>query len=226
MNTLFNLTVTFYVENDTEPKTFILSNKSKPEKVNPIHLYWGCLYQDTEITMADESKKKIQDICVGEMVKGRSGNFRVSNVWTGKELQGIYRIKTYGGHQVLATAHHPFLTENGLKMVSQLKACINNQNYKLGDRIYSEMGRFENVIEVFLEEVSDTTVYNLELAGADSRELLPQDALLYANGLLAGDQNAQGYAIKSYREKMEEQYGIPDEWNRDMDSAQRFFHWN
>lgn len=228
VNATYNMNVTYYIKGSSDSKSFVLSNAGKASyHVNPIHMYWGCLAEGTAIRMADGRLKNIEEIEIGEKVQGLKEIFDVVNVWTGRELQGIYRITTQReegveGHTVKATCHHPFISQRGMKMVSELVPCTES-DYSKGDSLLTEEGTYEKIIEIFLEAVSEETVYNLELAKQTGELPVPEEAVLFAEGLAAGDNQAQGYALEKYRKEMEERFGIPVIWEKDVHSAERFF---
>lgn len=97
-------------------------NQGSYEKLSYIELEWGCLDENTQISMADGSHKKIKYITMGERVYSASGRFcEVINVWRGKESD-CYKITCERGFAVTATYNHPFLTDNGWKRANELKA--------------------------------------------------------------------------------------------------------
>lgn len=86
-------------------------------EVNTLMLRWGCLAEGTKILMADGSEKEIQNIQKGDLIINSKGeSVRVTELITGTE-QYIYRAVTEGGRKVSASYNHPFVTEQGDKLL-------------------------------------------------------------------------------------------------------------
>lgn len=85
--------------------------------IAPVVLRWGCLAEGTKILMADGSEKEIQNIQKGDLIVNSKGeSIRVTELITGTE-QYIYRAVTEGGRKVSASYNHPFVTEQGDKLL-------------------------------------------------------------------------------------------------------------
>lgn len=127
-----------------------------------------CLEENTQISMADGSLKKIKYITMGERVYSASGRFcEVINVWRGKESD-CYRIICESGQAVMSTFNHPFLTDKGWKRANELKDC---------DILLDECGNLEHIERI--EKTDETlNVVNLQFASP---------TIIIANGVQSGD---------------------------------------
>lgn len=127
-----------------------------------------CLEEDTQISMADGSLKKIKYITMGDRVYSASGRFcEVINVWRGMESDS-YQITFESGNFVKSTFNHPFLTDNGWKRANELKD---------SDNLLDEDG---NPVPISRIEKTDETldVVNLQFASP---------TIIIANGVQSGD---------------------------------------
>ena len=131
-----------------------------------------CLEENTQISMADGSNKKIKDITMGERVHSTSGHFgEVINIWRSKESD-CYRIICESGFAVTATYNHPFLTDNGWKRANELKD---------SDKLLDEDG---NPVGISRIEKTDETLYVCNLKFASP-------TIIIANGVQCGDFSIQ-----------------------------------
>lgn len=77
----------------------------------------GCVVRDTEILMADGSKKYIQDINVGEFVKTLTGSAEVSHTWNPDTLAigtpECIELEFDDGYKVITSDTHKFLCSVG-----------------------------------------------------------------------------------------------------------------
>ena len=145
-------------------------------RLYPIALMWGCLAEDTQICMADGSKKRISEISIGEMIMqpedGRP--VKVQNIWKGME-EALILIRTEEGDVVRMTKEHPVYQGNGFIRAGELKP---------GDTVYGEAGRKLTVAAAGTAPYGGF-VYSLELehGGGGGRML--------ANGIVVGDFGVQ-----------------------------------
>jgi hypothetical protein len=141
--------------------------------IPPIKIRWGCVAVGSMITMADGTKKAIENVEIGEKVTISDGNaltVRDKTKGTEKELI-VVNVKDI---MLKLSVNHIVLTEKGPKEAAELKST---------DKILCENGEFIeiDVFTVTMEE--DVTVYNLALEGAGG--------YFYAEGLAVIDFTAE-----------------------------------
>lgn len=121
------------------------------------------LHKNTQIMMVDGSKKKISDVCIGDIVKTYDTHIKIINIFRGWE-ESLVEIKTIDGISIQLTADHVVMVYDGWKEASELKV---DDILRNDDRIIS------------IGEVPGCEVYDIE---ADS------DGLgIYANDIVVGD---------------------------------------
>ncbi len=156
------------------------SAPSNYKKIPNIIFYWGCLEENTEITMADGARKKIRDIQIGEKVLGTGGKAcEVSNVIRGTENE-LVCITLEDGKEILLTYDHPFKTKEGNVAAIDLKfgdEILTEDGYKTIEGAYPLNGKF-NVCSI---------------------EISPSD-FIWGNGIAVGDYEEQGKSIKRLAE--------------------------
>jgi predicted phage terminase large subunit-like protein len=80
------------------------------------------LGKDTLVTMADGTQRPIGSLGVGDRVVSGAGRVTtVTAVYDQGELD-VFRVRTRGGREFLADGTHRFLTQDGWKRVSELRA--------------------------------------------------------------------------------------------------------
>lgn len=162
-------------ENGWQPSNYM--------KIPNILFYWGCLEENTQITMADGSKSRIKDIKIGERVMNIEGQAcEVVNIFKGAEQMLLF-IRTMSGREILVTRDHPFWTRNGAKAAIDLV-------YE--DELLMEDGSYERIegagpIEKYF------IVYSLALQPS---------AFIWGNGFATGDWENQGKAGKVCRNEV------------------------
>lgn len=129
----------------------------------------GCMNGNTQITMADGSKKKISDVHSGDIVRIVDGrDSKITTIITGWE-ESLIEIKTTNGTYIQLTSNQPVIEiKTGWKRTSDLK---------VGDVLLSYSGHDE--IEI-IEKAPGCEVYNicLEAEGGVG---------FYANDIAVGD---------------------------------------
>lgn len=147
-------------------------NSGSDEKLPYIALAWGCLAADSEILMADGSRRMIADISAGDYVSSGSGEKAcVKNVWRGTD-SNCYVIKSERGDSVTATFNHPFPTKDGWKCPPEIRK---------GDTVFGWFGEKLLVAEVAKAE-GCFEIVNLEF---------DQPTVIVANGFQTGDYSIQ-----------------------------------
>lgn len=155
-----------------------------PLAVVPVDWMRSCFVAGTLITMADGSKKNIEDVQLGEKLLGQNGKINTVLEFDHPQLGGRDLIGINDTGKFM-TPEHPLFTKNGWRSYSadtfarqfpdmeELKV----KDLQLGDEILMEDGGWLKVesLQVF-EGEPDQTVYNFILDGNNT---------YHANGLLA-----------------------------------------
>ncbi|MCM0606228.1 MAG: hypothetical protein KA715_09070 [Xanthomonadaceae bacterium] len=126
----------------------------------------GCFTAETEITMADGSKKAIKDIVKGEKVLSAEGNAQaVAETFVHSDNKFLFAINE-GKHFI--TEGHPIKTKDGWKSISPKKSMEENHKIsgdvgqlKVGDVILADSGEIE--VTKIHKKSSNVKVYNLEV---------------------------------------------------------------
>lgn len=159
------------------PTQYISSVREKSaclQRIPHVSIRWGCMVENTLVTMADGSQKPVQSIRISDQVACRDGSKQVVNIWYGME-SSYYKITTDNGCTLSATRDHPVLMEDGSwKRINSLIP---------GDKLQTGNGSSSlAAIEVINE---NTSVYSLSLA---------EDQTVHAiltNGIYTGDFEVQ-----------------------------------
>lgn len=230
----YNLTVEFYVKNSARKYSMtVYSGNPLPgsgKKMSELQVYWGCLYKDTKVAMADGTVCMIQDIKAGQEVKTVGGSLVVRELVTGEELRAMCRITAgrpdgEGKKELYLTAEHPIVTDQGVKTIEELTFHAGKDGeYAYEEKIASQDGGYDPICAVDLVAVNDNTVYNLVLENRDQTLPDPEKAVFYAEGLLVGDNNLQAKVMKDRMERLKREHGLPRSWEKDVDSAKKYFH--
>ncbi|WP_118985728.1 Hint domain-containing protein [Photorhabdus sp. CRCIA-P01] len=148
----------------------------------PIQIQYGCIAEGTLIDMADGSKWKVENIRPGDKVLTKQGGIlQVKSRIVGHDTEFIDLIYN-NGEQVSLTPTHP---------VSTLRGIVKTDELKIGDTIHTRDGQ-TTLTSVKQRKSEPSNVYNFVLEKTDSQnELLPEDAVLFAGGILVGDNNLQ-----------------------------------
>ncbi|MCA6219124.1 Hint domain-containing protein [Photorhabdus antumapuensis] len=148
----------------------------------PIQIQYGCIAEGTLIDMADGSKWKVENIRPGDKVLTKQGGIlQVKSRIVGHDTEFIDLIYN-NGEQISLTPTHPVSTSQGIVKAEDLKA---------GDTIHTLDGQI-TLTSVKQRKSEPSNVYNFVLEKTDSQsELLPEDAVLSAGGILVGDNNLQ-----------------------------------
>ncbi len=168
-----------------EESCFLLSStlsedENYKKKMPHICFYVGCLGPDTQVSMADGTKKAIHRVKQGEPVKAPGNKTAyVKDLVTGKEDKDLFGLRVNGqeGYTVI-TGSHVLRTRRGQLPVSRLG---------MDDELLAEDGSWHLLEELFPVKGGD--IYNL---------LLEEPGEFYADGLCVGDYGVQNTYI--YRE--------------------------
>ncbi len=139
----------------------------------------SCFIADTGVTMADGTNKNIQDVQIGDVLRGQTSNNTVLGFHQPK--LGEKELYSFNGGEYFVTAEHPFMTIDGWKAFDPELAVLEHNlgieigQLAVGDTLITEDGN------VVLETVNtksntpDTQLYNFILSG---------DRTYYADGYL------------------------------------------
>lgn len=154
-------------------------------KIHTLRLVWGCVAEDTRITMADGTVRRISELRQGDQIMSGDGSVaEIATVYSGPEEE-LYVLELADGTRFRASDTHPVMTAAGFVTMKQLAA---------GDSVRMRDGSMQQVISVKTEEYNGK-VYNLQLCGEKRN--------MYCNGILAGDfitensRNAAGEIVES-----------------------------
>ncbi len=178
---MFDMKLQFYCKTCGTFHQLIISSEDYPQyakykfykKIPGINVLWGCLAKGTKILMADGTEKRIEEISIGDMIMS-DGNkaIEVTNVISGTE-ETIYNLCLESGESALATITHPFYSEDGMIVLSDIKSTT---------RLKKQDGNYETVLYCYPEAYCGE-VYSLETVGG---------AIFFANGIASGTHSDQG----------------------------------
>lgn len=164
-------------------------------------IWLSCFSKGTQVAMADGSQKNIEDVQIGEELKGYSGTNKVLGFDHPPLDDGIRDPYLYGinGGRPFITSEHPLLTVDGWKSIDPALthlakphiSYLGTTRLNVGDEIITENGTVL-VESIERHEVEDKlqTVYNFVLDG---------DHTYYADGYLAHNRDpvAQTFTISN-----------------------------
>ncbi|MCD8000150.1 MAG: Hint domain-containing protein [Clostridiales bacterium] len=140
-------------------------------EILPLRLMWGCVEKNAMVLLADGSMRSVENLKIGDRVRGIEGEDAIINIWKGREekltellLEDFCRLKL--------TNDHPVLTDVGYRKAAQLKA---------GDLVVMADGG-KIPVKAVCEAVYGDMVYNLELESGRN---------FFANGIAVGDYRCQ-----------------------------------
>lgn len=143
----------------------------------PTAYYPSCFVANTLVTLADGSKKNIQDVKVGDVLKGEKTNNIVLGLHR-PELTGP--LYSFNGGRYFVTAEHPFKTTDGWKSINPKLTADENIGItvtplKVGDTLVTDHGNVKLLSIDGKVGKKDTGLYNFFLDG---------DHTYYADGYL------------------------------------------
>lgn len=160
-----------------------VSNTGGVHYYPPIAIQYGCILEGTMIDMADGSQRKVEELRAGDKVLSKSGKIlKIKSRTTGTD-HNFVNIYFHGADALSLTPTHPVLTQRGI---------IRSEEVRVGDSIYTRHG------QTTVEKIRKTksfyakNVYNFVLEAEHGNEKISRsDALLYAGGILVGDNTLQ-----------------------------------
>ena len=196
----FDMRIDFMCKKCQFRHALIISSEDYPQyedyhfykKIPMINVLWGCLAEGTDVTMSDGSNRKIEELNIGDEVIGGDGvAAKIKNIVTGTE-DTIYQLVLESGENVLATYEHPFMTSEGMKLVSELTSHT---------EIKTVSGNFSKAVSCY-PITFGKQVYSIELENGDS---------FIANGIVSGTHSIQGELASRTTEKLQADPAILDE---------------
>ncbi len=126
-----------------------------------------CFVADTRVTLSDGSKKNIQDVQIGDVLRGETSNNTVLAFHRPK-LNGM--IYSFNGGRYFVTEEHPFMTTEGWKSINPEKTALENigievTSLEVGDTLITDHGLVLLTTIHGKAESSDTDLYNFMLSG-------------------------------------------------------------
>ena len=160
---------------DSESCTISATATSAPE----LRTMRGCFAPETLITMADGTKKQIQDIKLNDRVRNPLTGLSaiVIRITKGPEAEkGMLEVGFKDGARVIVTSKHPFMTRQGLKQADELTD---------SDEIAVGIGAFKKVDHLVRRPVAkDQNVVNIAVTG---KTFEAADHMIEADGVITGD---------------------------------------
>jgi len=153
----------------------------------------SCFVAGTKISMADGTLKNIEDVVVGEEVRGHNGNNTVIKLdWV---LLGDRKLYTFNDSEhYFFTSEHPFMTEQGWKSVKpektkerdgvelyeQLKGAL-----EVGDKLVTGDGSFE-ITNIKSKEINqpEMPLYNFHIS--NDKSYIADNYVVHNKCFLAG----------------------------------------
>jgi hypothetical protein len=140
----------------------------------PIIYVWHCLVEGTMITMEDGSKRAVETLNSGDVVRSGSGTRTVVATLAQPHTGVVYRLTTSGGSTLVGSGSHPIITPNGAAQLQQLRE---------GLEVCTTRG-VETISAIETLEQHDAGLFNLWL---DRTEGPPDETYMYAEDILVGD---------------------------------------
>ena len=135
---------------------------------SPSGYYAHCFVSNTLVTLADGTKKAIQEIKIGDILKGETTN----NVVLGYHQPDLGKDKLYGfnGGDAFVTAEHPFMTTKGWKSINPDKTRQENIGITVtplgvGDTLVTDKGLVRIKSIESHTAPATTKLYNFILSG-------------------------------------------------------------
>jgi hypothetical protein len=174
----YEILTTFIISSTQDKSKLELNWERGGTKFVPmLSIRWGCFAKDTEILMENGTKRKIQEINIGDKVLSDKGiTHTIENIYTGAE-DNVIRIETESGRELLVTNNHPIETAQGVKCAQELRP---SEMVKMNDGL--EEIKFVNECEY------KNTVYNLKLE---------TPSMIVANDFIAGDFDMQNQNLST-----------------------------
>lgn len=182
----------------------------------PIVFWWHCLARDTLVSMADGSRKPIQDIVKGDRVVSDLdvGPAEVLGTQAGYHFGSVHRFRTSSGRDITCTEEHVLVSETGMKTAREIKR---------GDRLYvltddkNQPLQLDVVTKTWSISGYDQEMYNLIVQSPENPQKVA--GFFFANDFLTGDTSASRVLEHSRRFDVRHLKSIlPSSFHTDVDS--------
>lgn len=155
--------------------------------VEPVDLQWGCLPGGTLVTLADGSRKPIENIAPDDLVLGPDGKpWHVATHIKGDDA-GLIEVRAADGTIARMTMEHPVIT--GRDRHGRLR-------WTTASRLAVGMGlitaKGPSKVAAVEHVAFRGSVYNMALRPLGTDKTPASGSAFYADGLLVGDQTMQG----------------------------------
>ena len=139
--------------------------------------YGSCFIAGTKVTMGDGTFKNIEDVVVGDKVKGHKENNEVIKL--DPTLLGDRKLYSFNDNEhYFFTSEHPFMTEEGWKSIKPEKTKerdgveLYNQlegELKIGDKLVTDKGLIE-ITDIRSKEINNSNMplYNFNVSNDNS----------------------------------------------------------
>lgn len=182
-------------------------------KVPQLVFQLGCLKRGTQVTMADGTRRAIEQVRIGDRVAGPRGPLKVQGVTTGTDTRFVRIATAQAGEAPLyVTETHPIAVDGGRTMQGSGPRLVEAE-----DLLTTRAANPAEALHVLwtpgasaprpqrfaVEHVAGAAfpVYNLTLERPDGEPIArPEEALFYANGIVVGDNREQGALEQRKRE--------------------------
>ena len=190
----FNMTwnVNVKLQNGNRIITAIVSNTGGQGSANtliiePVDLQWGCLPGGTLVTLANGSRKTIEDIARDDLVLGPDGKPWQVFAHTKGEDAELIEVRAEDGTVARMTDEHPVITARDRRGRLQWTTA---SRLTVGMALITAKGASK--VMSIEHRAYDGSVYNMALRPLGTDKAPARGSAFYADGLLVGDQTMQG----------------------------------
>jgi hypothetical protein len=177
----------------------------KTLNISPIQYRNSCFAEGTQVTLADGSSKKIEDVKMGDKVVANDKGLvlTVTTLSRGGESSPMVRLKDDKGHEAFVTQTHPVLTAN--------RGVLTAEALKVNDQLVTVKGT--SALTSITREMHKGLVYNLGLGTPEELKAAGlEHGTLFAGGFLMGDYNMQNTLDAKRAKPSAAQASIPQQW--------------
>ena len=133
----------------------------------PTCTYSACFLGYVKITLADGSTKTMEELKVGDVVKGHTGNNTVKAIPVLKTSQTFYG---FNGRPAMVTGGHPFWTAQGWKAIDPSLTPTEHHNVKttkleVGDVLTLDDGHTFTIRSIAPYQLGERDIYNPAVDG-------------------------------------------------------------
>jgi hypothetical protein len=190
----------------------------KCKTISRLKFSWHCLGAGTQVTLADGSTKRIEEIeNLYRVQTGMGGTLGVEATTRGLHRDGerpnskVFRLETEQGRELTLSAVHPVITPEGPLAAMDLRP---------GDEVLTAAGR--DAVKACKPVPYEGLVFNLMLVDEDDRArgVSAPFASFLANGIVVGDFESQAAHSKALRHDPDYMKArLPRENHTDLESA-------